>query len=259
VSITLTFHSIKLRIRRELPRVTVVPKTDEHNNELATCAAEQRQNFSSLPCLIMTQLTYNHRSAFPRQKPGSQRDPSLSPDSTSEGDAHAYMARVRRNSHTGRRRYGSEQPEPQRNIRPKAATNEAHLPLHPQPQPQSHASYSSGNAVHYRTIPPPAQLVTSNWGSGPRQSFADAKSPESIGSPENSTVGYSTFESSSFASDRNRTLSPLEYTPTHSAVSGERSGSHDGLSAFLSSRKRSDSGSTNFLDRTLHHGMYASQ
>ena len=205
----------------------------------------------------MTQLTYNHRSAFPRQKEGSSRNPSLSPDPASEGNAHVYMARVRRNSHTGRRRHGSEQPEPQRNIRPKAAANETHLPAH-HPS-HSHAPYSSGTAVPYRVVPPPAQIVTSNWTPGHRQSFADARSPESLGSPENSTVGYSTFESSSFASDRNRTLSPLEYTPTHSAVSGERSGSQDGHSAFLSNRKRSDSASTNFLDKTLHHGIFSHQ
>lgn len=209
----------------------------------------------------MTQLTYNHRSAFPRQTSRSPRDPSLSPDSASEGDAHVYMARVRRNSHTGRRRHGSEQPESQRSIRPKAAIDETHFPVQPpsQPQPQPHASYPSGNVVQCRTIPPPAQLVTLNWAPRHPLSFADAKSPESIGSPENSTVGYRTLELSSFASDRNRTLSPLEYTPTHSAVSDGRSGSQDGLSAFSSIRKRSDSGSTNFLERALHHGMCASQ
>lgn len=205
----------------------------------------------------MTQLTLNHRSAFPRQKPGSQRDPSLSPDSAAEGNAHVYMARVRHTSHTGRRRHGSEQPEPQRNIRPKAATNETHLPAHP--QPRSVATFPSGNAVQYRGIPPPPQLVTSNWPYGQQQSFADARSPESLASPENSTFGHSTFESSSFASDRNRTLSPIEYTPTHSAVSGDRSGSQDGLSAALSNRKRSDSSSTNFLDRPLHHGKSFNQ
>lgn len=231
----------------------------EHNNELALCAAEQRQIFSSLPCQTMTQLTFNHRSAFPRQKLGSHRDPSLSPDPASEGNAHVYMARVRRNSHTGpgRRRHGSEQPEPQRSIRPKAATTEAHFPAHP--QSSLHTAYPSGNAVQYRGIPPPPQLVTSNWGYGQQRSFADSRSPESLGSPENSSVGYSTFESSSFASDRNRTLSPLEYTPTHSAVSAERSGSQDGHSAFLSNRKRSDSSSTNFLDRPLHHGTNSNQ
>ncbi|KAK5943590.1 hypothetical protein PMZ80_004598 [Knufia obscura] len=200
----------------------------------------------------MTQLTYYHRSAFSRQKPGSQRDPSLSPDSASEGDAHVYMARVRRNSQTGRKRHGSEQPESQRSIRPKAVTDANHLLA--QTQPYSQATYASDHAVQYRGIPPPPQLVTSNWGYGQQQSFADARSPEGLGSPEHSTAGYSNYESSSFASDRNRTLSPLEYTPTHSAVSVEPAGSQDGLSAFLSNKKRSDSGSTNFLDRTLHHG-----
>jgi len=203
----------------------------------------------------MTQLTFNHRSALSRQKQGSPRDPSLSPDPPWEGNAHAYMARVRRNSHTGRRRHGSEQPESQRSIRPKAAAYETQPPAHP--QPHSYATYELGNVVQHRGIPPPPQLMTQNWGYGQRQSYADAKSPGTLGSPENSTVGYSTFESPSLASDRYRTLSPIEYTPTHSAVSAERSGSQDGLSAFSSNRKRSDSGSTNFLDRALPHGVYS--
>jgi len=205
----------------------------------------------------MTQLTINHRSAFPRQKLGRQPDPSLSPDPASEGNAHVYMARVRRNSHVGqgRRRHGSEQPDAQRSIRPKATRNETQLPAHS--QPNFHTAYPSENVVQYRGIPPPPPLVTSNWGNGQQRSFTDARSPESLGSPEGSAVGYSTFESSPFASDRNRTLSPLEYTPTHSTVSAERLGSQDGHSAFLTSRKRSDSGSTNFLDRPLHHGKNA--
>ena len=222
------------------------------NNELAAGAADQRQIFSVLP-YEMTQLTFHTRSAFPRQKQGSQRDPSLSPYSSPEGNAQVCMARVRRNSHTGRRTHGSEQPEPQRNIRPKAATTDTYL--RQQTHTTSHAALPIGDAVNYRGIPSPPQLVTSHWGLG-QQNVVDARSPESFGSPEASTIGYTTIDSSSFASDRNRTLSPLEYTPTHSATSFERSGSQDGLSAFLSNRKRSDSGSTSFLDRKLHHGVY---
>lgn len=161
------------------------------------------------------------------------------------------MARVRRNSHSGRKRHGSEQPEGQRHIRPKAAAHETQLPN--LPHAISQATYPIGNTFAYRGIAPPPQLVTSPT-KPIQQHFASVASPQSLGSPENLTAGFSTFDSSSYSPDRNRTLSPVEYTPTHSVASFERPSSHDGLSAFLSNRKRSDSGSTNFLEKTLNHG-----
>lgn len=231
----------------------------------------------------MTQLTFHTRSAFLARQQLEQgghdpRSPSLA--SALDGNAQARMARVRRNSHTshtGRRRHASEQPE-QRNIRPKDAGTEPEASAPPQVHPQAHTNvhayahppapttapapalvlpytpYPLPNTVSYRGIPPPPQVVTSNWHQG-RGAFVDVRSPESLPSPENSTIGYSAYDSSSFTSDRNRTLSPTEYTPTHSVASYDRSVSQDGLSAFVSSRTRSDSGSTNFLDRPLHHGV----
>lgn len=199
----------------------------------------------------MTQLTFRQRSAFVARQQRGSPDPSLSAHPASEGDAPGYMARVRREPHNGRRRHGSEQPESQRNIRPKAAANDPELPAlsHVAPPPPA----SSGSSVSYRVIPPPPQLVTSQWALAP-QTFADVRSPESLGSPESSTLGFNTLDSSSYASDRHRTLSPVDYTPTHSIASFDRSASQDAASAFIDGRKRSDSGSTNFLERTLHHG-----
>jgi len=162
------------------------------------------------------------------------------------------MARVRRNSHNSRRRHTLEQTEGQRSIRPKAATNESQAPGIQ--QPILCPAPVVGTTVNYRGVPPPPQLVTSIWPHR-QHTYPDVRSPESLGSTDHQTPGHNAFDSSSFASyDRNRTHSPLEYTPTHSASSWEPSASQDGLSAFLTSRKRSDSGSTNFLDRTLHHG-----
>jgi hypothetical protein len=234
----------------------------------------------------MTQLTFHTRSAFVARQQlqverGSRDPESPSPVPALDGNAQARMARVRRNSHTGRRRHASDQPE-QRNIRPRDIGTESEASVAPQVHTQAQANahghthlpvpapapvpvpapalvlpytpYPLTNTVSYRGIPPPPQLVTSNWNPG-HGAFVDARSPESLASPENSTIGYSAYDSSSFTSDRNRTLSPLEYTPTQSVASYDRSISQDGLSAFLSSRTRSDSGSTSFLDRPLHHGV----
>lgn len=210
----------------------------------------------------MTQLTFNQRSAFverQRQRSGD-RDPSPSPSpvSASEGNAQpqARMARVRRNSHTGRRRLPSDQTQSdQRDLRPKAATSETSLPAISQPPLYTQFPLPPPPAgVQYRGIPPPPQLVTANWNLG-HSGFADAKSPESLISPDSSSFTYNAYDSSSYASDRNRTLTPLEYTPTHSVSSYDRSTSQDGLSAFVSNRTRSDSGSTSFYDRALNHGV----
>lgn len=201
----------------------------------------------------MTQLTFNQRNpSNARQQ--RHREPSPLPDSPSEGDDREIrMARVRRNSHTGRRRHASEQSESQRSIRPKANMNESS-----QPQGAQHsADYrptSIGQTISYRGIPPPPQLVTSSWALG-QHAYADVRGPENLGSPASSATGYNTHESPSFASiDRHRTHSPLEYTPTHSVSSFGRSASQDGLSAFLTSPNRTESGSVGFIERTLHHG-----
>lgn len=226
----------------------------------------------------MTQLTINPRLAFEARQQRDTRDSSLSPVPAEEGNAEARMARVRRNSHIGRRRTLPDQPE-QRNIRPKATGASSELPGLPGlpaapaassgpratgateatevqvlSQTPSYTPHPSSGIASYRGIPPPSQLTTSNWAQG-RAGFNEAKSPESLASPESSTLGFNSYDSASYDWDRNRTLSPLEYTPTHSVSSFERSVSQEGLSAYLSSRKRSDSGSTNFLDRTLHHGV----
>lgn len=215
----------------------------------------------------MTQLTFHTRSAFvarqrqqQQNRQGNRDSRSPSPVPAWEGDAHARMARVRRNSQTGRRRHISEQPE-QRNVRPRDGATEngestmpqTHLPARPQVLP--YTPYPATNSVSYRGIPPPARLVTSDWNLVPGN-FIDSRSPASLASPENSTLGFSAYDTSSFTSDRNRTLSPLEYTPTHSVASVDRTQSQDSLSAFLSSRTYSDSGSTSFFDRTLHHGLF---
>lgn len=201
---------------------------------------------------MMTQLTFNQRNHLPTGQRGN-RDPSSSPEPSSEGnDRNIWMARVRRNDHTGRRRTGSEQTEPQRNIRPKATTNESQLQGAQQPTP--YVATSLGRTVDYRGIPPPPQLVTSSWALG-QHAPIDARG-ENLGSPESSTPGYNVHESPSFTStERHRTHSPLEYTPTHSVSSFDRSASQDGLTAFLTSPTRTESGSTGFIERTLHHGM----
>lgn len=245
-----------------------------HNNELAACASNCSNRrlilFSSR--LAMTQLTFHTRSAFvARQRQGSRDPESPSSVSALEGNAQARMARVRRNSHTGRGRHASDQPE-QRDIRPRdalpdpyATTSPPSSAPAPAPPPSQmtqvlpYTPYPAVNTVIYRGMHPPPQLVTSNWTLA-HNNFPDNRSPEGHTSPENSTAAFSVYDSSSFTSDRNRTLSPLEYTPAHSVASFDRSQSQDGISAFLSSRTRtrSDSGSTNFLDRNLHHGVLIS-
>ena len=212
---------------------------------IITCwlpASEKLHKFP-LPCsLIMTQLTYRRAGGVTRQHQRS-RSSSLSSDSASEGDAQGYMARIRRsNSNTGRRRHGSEQPDLQRNIRPKATDSQpltssegVRYPSTAEPQRTAPATVTYPS-YPYRGIPPPPQLLTSQW-------------PENLGSPDSSTPGFSAYDSAF------RTLSPIEYTPTHSVSSGGRLSSHDGLAAYqTSARKRSDSGSTSFLDRALNHG-----
>lgn len=202
---------------------------------------------------MMTQLTFNQRNpSVARQQP--RRDPSPPPESPEGDDRTIWMARVRRNSHTGRRRNVAEQTEPQRSIRPKANMNESQM-QGAQQQPMTYTPSSIGQTVSYRGIPPPPQLVTSSWALG-QHAFADARASENLGSPESSTTGYNTHESPSYASiDRHRTHSPLEYTPTHSVSSFDRSASQDGLTAFLASPNRTESGSIGFIERTLHHGM----
>ncbi|KAK5076263.1 hypothetical protein LTR51_001943 [Lithohypha guttulata] len=202
----------------------------------------------------MTQLTFKQRPALAvRQLPKSR---SLTPESASEGDDQDFMARVRRSPSTGRsRRRGSEQPDYQRAIRPRAAASNANLPA--LQQPLSHTPYQSAINVTFRGLPPPPlpQLATSQWTSKPLN-YAETQSPTSLGTPESSTLAHKAFEVSSPSTiDRNRTLSPLEYTPAQSISSLEQPGSQDGFAAILdSTRKRSDSDLTNFLDKTLHNG-----
>lgn len=196
----------------------------------------------------MTQLTLNQYSAFVRR----QQQRSLDSNSASETDEGNPMARVRHNSLSGRnRRHDSLQTDSTRTIRPKASSSETHPSRIDQSLDSTPNTWNQ--PIEFRGIPPPLQLVTSKHGID-KNLCVEAQSSQFWHSSEEF---YSTPQDPRHTAhhvDTNNYLSPLEYTPSQSA-SSERAGSQAGLPVSLSSnRERSDSTSTNFLDRTLHHG-----
>lgn len=193
----------------------------------------------------MTQLTLNQRSALARR----QQQRGFTPESSSESDDDDLMARVRRNSLGGRGgRHESMQSDPRRTIRPKGHSTEVgSVPMN---QPTSSTPNTWNQSVQFRGIRPPPQLVTSRR----NQDGNVHLEAQQLQSPERSSLAFNEYEYTSHFTDVNDCLSPLDYTPSQSA-SSERAGSQAGFSALLStSRKRSDSASTGFLDRTLQHG-----
>ena len=206
----------------------------------------------------MTQLTFNQKSAFSAQK--SHRS-SISDDRAHErsvqGNADAYMARVSRNSLNGRRRHGSEQPDTQRNIRPRVGTEDISVPRGQQDSAQSYTQtvgYEAGYA--YPGVPLTAHAVTTT-GHSVRQAPIETKSPESYNSPSSSTIDYTVLHRPSLTSSNENKFPSAVYTPSHSVSSPFDTRSQDSVSAFFSLRAQSGSSlpSSN-EDGTLRYGVF---
>jgi len=157
------------------------------------------------------------------------------------------------NSHNETSRHTLDQMEEQRSNRPKVAIDEPQAPE--MEHPNLHPATVIGTTGNYEDVSRPPQHVTSCL--PPRQdTYSDSRRPESLSFKDHHTPGHDTIDSSSFTSDdRDRTHTPLEYLPTDSAYSSSFSASPGGRFTSLTSRKQSDSGSTNFLRRPLYHGM----
>lgn len=196
----------------------------------------------------MTQLTLNQRFALVKRQHSAQ----VPSDSESDSDENDLMARVRRNSVGGRSR-GREaaHSDSQRSIRSKAHPAEVRELVSYPTDSLTLRTFDQSTLSH--GIPPPPQLVTSQYDSN-RSHYSDALGLPLLSSPDGSAPSLYEYETVPYAPEVNYVVSPPNYTPSQSA-SSERAGSSIGFSLPPgNNRIRSDSGSTNFLDKTLHHG-----
>lgn len=200
----------------------------------------------------MTQLTRSRGTALDRkQDGGNSRSPS--PFALCEGCASNRMARVRRNSQSNRRRQGSERSDHHQSTKAGGQTGSFQLPSLQQAVPYATPLAERPLQHHVAVLP---QLETSGWMQN-TSNFAVTRSPEafiSSASPVNSNLSVTGHDSKSLGLfDRNRTLSPSEFTPTQSTTSLDRSESLDELTASLQGQGRRDSVENAFFDRGINY------
>lgn len=204
----------------------------------------------------MTQLTFNQKSAF--EKSQRPRLPDAYPhEKRVQGDADNYMARVSRNTQSGRRRHGSEQPDVQRTVRPKAEES-GDTVKRSNARPQAHVQYHDGyeaELMHSSTVPFSEFMSTQDQPF--RNVPIETRSPESYGSPSSLSFELGGFyhpslhpinESSRFPSSN--------YTPNHSISSPYDNKSQDSVSAFLSLRTQTGSSIESNEDANLRYGVF---